>query len=475
MAPLVASSSINNSTSLRDNQNSNRNAASSSSASQSAAEHQAKAQKYLINCRSIYSCIYCRTHLADHDELVSRSFQGNHGRAYLFNSVVNVTCGTAVQRELNTGSHAVADIYCENCETTLGWKYEKAYVDSQKYKEGKFIIELAHVVRENQHLELDKSQRVGSKASSSQSPPNLTNDSGYWSSPTSSTSSSSAVDIDEDLGSILCDGFSRGNQSSSYSSCSLSSSQHNKIRRSLYLDSTPYDWKYNEAKAPAATVATATGATDANNANTSSFASYTDKDTGNSKNYINKIGDNNNSNKDKQQLQQLHNKPSTSFSPSEPKPYHQSLKQKQQQQPQIDLATDECEHHKDGDDDDDQETQFKFEADRPDEKFDRLIDNDDEICDCSNEVMPGSSRTICSSNPKESFSLGEPYHATDRYNQIEQPKQSTSARSIYENNDNGSKSGENSIQFDDEEFFDCYTDHELTEFQEQKLKWLYGH
>lgn len=52
-----------------------------------------------------------------------QSFQGSQGRAYLFNSVVNVGCGPAEERVLLTGLHAVADIHCENCKTTLGWKY----------------------------------------------------------------------------------------------------------------------------------------------------------------------------------------------------------------------------------------------------------------------------------------------------------------------------------------------------------------
>ncbi|KAI4815239.1 hypothetical protein KUCAC02_005392 [Chaenocephalus aceratus] len=75
--------------------------------------------------------------------------QGSQGRAYLFNSVVNVGCGPAEERVLLTGLHAVADIYCENCKTTLGWKYEHAFESSQKYKEGKFIIELAHMIKDN--------------------------------------------------------------------------------------------------------------------------------------------------------------------------------------------------------------------------------------------------------------------------------------------------------------------------------------
>jgi len=100
-------------------------------------------------CHRTYSCVHCRAHLANHDELISKSFQGSQGRAYLFNSVVNIGCGQAEERVLLTGLHAVADIYCDCCKTVLGWKYEQAYESSQKYKEGKFIIELAHMIKEN--------------------------------------------------------------------------------------------------------------------------------------------------------------------------------------------------------------------------------------------------------------------------------------------------------------------------------------
>ncbi|XP_072771831.1 protein yippee-like 3 isoform X1 [Nerophis lumbriciformis] len=111
-------------------------------------------QAYLDSCHRRYSCVHCRAHLANHDDLISKSFQGSQGRAYLFNSVVNIGCGPAEERLLLTGLHAVSDIYCENCHTTLGWKYvctkyEQAFELSQKYKEGKFIIELSHMIKDN--------------------------------------------------------------------------------------------------------------------------------------------------------------------------------------------------------------------------------------------------------------------------------------------------------------------------------------
>ncbi|TRY94654.1 hypothetical protein DNTS_021562 [Danionella cerebrum] len=55
-------------------------------------------QAYLPNCHRTYSCIHCRAHLANHDELISK---------------------------------------------------EHAFESSQKYKEGKFIIELAHMIKDN--------------------------------------------------------------------------------------------------------------------------------------------------------------------------------------------------------------------------------------------------------------------------------------------------------------------------------------
>nr|CAD2155129.1 unnamed protein product [Meloidogyne enterolobii] len=80
-------------------------------------------QAYLPSGARTYSCAHCRANLADHNELISKSFQGSQGKAYLFNSVVNIVCGTAEERVLLTGLHAVADIQCECCKTTLGWKY----------------------------------------------------------------------------------------------------------------------------------------------------------------------------------------------------------------------------------------------------------------------------------------------------------------------------------------------------------------
>lgn len=93
----------------------------------------------------IYTCGECRTHLTSHDEIISKSFHGRHGRAYLFDQCVNVNTGPAEDRRLITGLHSVCDISCKRCKTVIGWTYAKAYEQSQKYKEGKFIIEKIHL------------------------------------------------------------------------------------------------------------------------------------------------------------------------------------------------------------------------------------------------------------------------------------------------------------------------------------------
>ncbi|XP_062002717.1 protein yippee-like isoform X1 [Rosa rugosa] len=89
----------------------------------------------------VYSCKYCRTHLALADDILSRSFHCRHGKAYLFDNVVNVTDGEKEERIMITGLHTVVDIFCVSCGSIVGWKYEAAHEKSQKYKEGKFILE----------------------------------------------------------------------------------------------------------------------------------------------------------------------------------------------------------------------------------------------------------------------------------------------------------------------------------------------
>lgn len=46
-----------------------------------------------------------------------------------------------MERNMTTGRHVVRDINCKQCNETVGWKYDKAYEQTEKYKEGKYILE----------------------------------------------------------------------------------------------------------------------------------------------------------------------------------------------------------------------------------------------------------------------------------------------------------------------------------------------
>ncbi|RZC46568.1 hypothetical protein C5167_039515 [Papaver somniferum] len=95
----------------------------------------------------VYKCKFCRSHLALADDLVSRqSFSCRRGKAYLFNTAVNVIVGTQEERMMLSGLHTVADIFCCSCGQIVGWKYEAAHDKSQKYKEGKFVLERGRIV-----------------------------------------------------------------------------------------------------------------------------------------------------------------------------------------------------------------------------------------------------------------------------------------------------------------------------------------
>ncbi|XP_021821713.1 protein yippee-like At5g53940 [Prunus avium] len=95
-----------------------------------------------------YKCKFCKTHLALVSDCVSRAFHCRRGKAYLFNNAVNTTIGALEERLMLSGLHTVADIFCCCCGQIVGWKYESAHEKSQKYKEGKFVLERGTIIDE---------------------------------------------------------------------------------------------------------------------------------------------------------------------------------------------------------------------------------------------------------------------------------------------------------------------------------------
>lgn len=149
---LVTSLSNDESITTNETNDSTINTNTSTTNNQSIAIQQYNDTIIYLDGPAVYSCAVCRTHLTTYDTIVSKSFHGRNGRAYLFNNggVINITVGPAEERRLITGLHTVADISCTRCNTVIGWTYHKAYESTQKYKEGKYIIEKIHLFYETQ-------------------------------------------------------------------------------------------------------------------------------------------------------------------------------------------------------------------------------------------------------------------------------------------------------------------------------------
>ncbi|KAI8050349.1 Yippee/Mis18 [Syncephalis plumigaleata] len=106
-------------------------------------------QVYLDD-EKVYVCSKCNTHIALHKDIISKAFQGRHGRAILFATAYNVTPGAKEERILMTGKHTVADIQCNSCQSILGWYYYSAADCEQRYKEGKYAIEKKLISKDHQ-------------------------------------------------------------------------------------------------------------------------------------------------------------------------------------------------------------------------------------------------------------------------------------------------------------------------------------
>ncbi|KAF4342688.1 yippee family protein [Fusarium beomiforme] len=99
-------------------------------------------------------CSTCSADIAFASQIISKGFTGRYGRAFLVappappatQTLSNIRVGKSENRQLVTGWHVVADINCASCSTKLGWKYVDAKEQGQKYKVGKFILEMERVV-----------------------------------------------------------------------------------------------------------------------------------------------------------------------------------------------------------------------------------------------------------------------------------------------------------------------------------------
>ncbi|ORX54083.1 putative fad NAD binding oxidoreductase [Hesseltinella vesiculosa] len=103
---------------------------------------------YLDEGRPLYTCARCHTHLSYQDSILSKSYHGSTGEAFLVCHVENISVGASERKMLMTGIHTIADVFCSTCHTQLGWKYLRAFEPSQKFKENKFVLEKRRILKE---------------------------------------------------------------------------------------------------------------------------------------------------------------------------------------------------------------------------------------------------------------------------------------------------------------------------------------
>ena len=97
--------------------------------------------KIVLDRPEVDACGHCGTHLSSKCQILSKNFYGRGGKAYLMESAVNVYIGPKEERRLLTGKHEVADIFCIDCHSLLGWKYISASEQAQQYKVNHYILE----------------------------------------------------------------------------------------------------------------------------------------------------------------------------------------------------------------------------------------------------------------------------------------------------------------------------------------------
>ena len=111
-------------------------------------------ERYLRGCTSHLQCAKCAVDICLTSQIISKGFTGRHGRAYLVApspypcsqkrlalGLPNTKTDDPSQRQLVTGIHTVSDVRCSFCGSMLGWKYDGAEEESQRYKIGKYILE----------------------------------------------------------------------------------------------------------------------------------------------------------------------------------------------------------------------------------------------------------------------------------------------------------------------------------------------
>lgn len=90
----------------------------------------------------IITCVECSSHLCLSNLIISDSFNGTNGAAYLVENVINIDVDPLLeQSKMRTGEYLTHKFKCHQCKQQLGWYYKKSFKQEESYKEGKYVIE----------------------------------------------------------------------------------------------------------------------------------------------------------------------------------------------------------------------------------------------------------------------------------------------------------------------------------------------
>ncbi|KAM0133694.1 hypothetical protein ACHAP3_005821 [Botrytis cinerea] len=73
-------------------------------------------------------------------EFLPEHFFDRTGEAFIFSDVFNISFGKPEELKATTGLHIIRSIYCRVCATEVGWRYDRAPSDVERYKEGKYLL-----------------------------------------------------------------------------------------------------------------------------------------------------------------------------------------------------------------------------------------------------------------------------------------------------------------------------------------------
>jgi len=91
------------------------------------------------------ACKQCKALICSSGSLVSSSYRGFAGKAALAVDVTNVRYDRPSIQLMTSGAYTIQEIVCLGCSSYLGWKMIHAHERTERWKEGKHILELEFI------------------------------------------------------------------------------------------------------------------------------------------------------------------------------------------------------------------------------------------------------------------------------------------------------------------------------------------